>query len=404
MFEPNRRAFVHVMHEQISPRGIDWKIDAAWQRIDDDRRTRDFEATERRFEANRSDLYGLTLNASGTRGVVDWIGGVDLYYDEVRSSRREENLVSGLIELVAPRFPDGSTIGQAGFFVRGDWHAGQRHRLSIGMRYTDVDIELPDGTTIDPGRFSGDVGWIFDIDDAWQITANLGNGFRAPNIADIGTLGNRPGNRFNVPNTSLGAETVTHLDFGLRYHAAQWHAELVAYGLHYDDRIVSVDTGETTVEGRDIVQSVNAASSRLHGIEGGLSASLTDRLRLRAALQYTRGTQRVAGAEEPADRVPPLQARLSLRFRQSDAWTYEAWIVAADAQERLSARDVRDARIDPQGTPGWTRIGGLAHWRSAGGWEVMAGIDNLLDHRYRVHGSGLDAPGRNLSLTLRHRW
>ena len=404
VFAPNRRTFVHVQHEHVSDAGIDWRFDAAWQRIDDDRRTRDLDAPARRYEENRSDLFGLTMNASGNYATVDWIAGLDLYHDEVRSARLEEDIASGATTPLASRFPDGSTIGQAGLFVKFDWRTGERHRWSAGLRYTDVRIELPDGTRIEPGSPSGDLGWIFDINEQWQLVANVGSGFRAPNIADIGTLGNRPGNRFNVPNTDLDAETVVHVDMGIRYHASLWHAELVAYRLDYDDRIVSVGTGDTTPEGRDIVRSVNAASSTLQGIEAGLHASLTDRLEVTAAVNYTRGVQRVGAEEEPADRVPPLQVRLAVEFEQSATWTFSSWLVAADRQDRLSARDIRDVRINPTGTAGWLALGASATRTSASGWQLVAGIDNILDKRYRVHGSGLDAPGRNVSLTLRRTW
>jgi hemoglobin/transferrin/lactoferrin receptor protein len=403
-FEPNTRTFVHFQHDEITDAGTDWKVDAAWQRIDDDRRTRDFNAVERRFEENRSDLYGLTINASGHLGAIDWIAGIDLYYDEVSSSRYAEDITTGASTPLAARFPDGSTIAQSGVFTRAEWHVGERHRLNAGIRYTNVDIELPNGADITPARLSGDFGWIFDINEIWQVVANIGNGFRAPNIADIGTLGNRPGNRFNIPNADLGAETVTHLDFGVRHHGADWHAELIVYGLGYEDRIVSVGTGDVTPNGRDIVQSVNAASARLYGVEAGMDANLSERLRLRANLQYTRGSQRIDDAKEPADRVPPLSARVALVFTQSDTWTYEGWLAAADRQDRLSDRDVRDVRIDPEGTAGWAAAGISARYTAASGWQFRAGLDNLFDTRYRVHGSGLDAPGRNLFLTIRRRW
>ena len=404
VFAPNRRTFVHAQHEHVTDAGIDWRFDAAWQRIDDDRTTRNLDAPARRYEENRSDLFGVTINASGRHAALDWIAGLDLYHDEVRSARLEEDISTGTTTRIASRFPDGSTIGQAGLFVKVDWRAGDRHRWSAGLRYTDVQIELPDRTRIEPGSLSGDLGWIFDINEQWQLVANVGNGFRAPNIADVGTLGNRPGNRFNVPNTDLDAETVVHMDMGVRYHASLWHAELVAYRLDYDDRIVSVGTGSTTPEGRDIVRSVNAATSTLHGIEAGLYASLTERLDVTAALNYTRGDQRVGQTEEPADRVPPLQVRLALEFEQSATWTFNTWLIAADRQDRLSARDIRDVRINPAGTAGWLVVGASATRTSADGWQLVAGIDNILDTNYRVHGSGLDAPGRNFSLTLRKSW
>jgi outer membrane receptor protein involved in Fe transport len=404
VFVPSRRSFVHAQHQQVADSGIEWHVDAAWQRIDDDRRTRDFGASDRRHEQNRSDLFGLTINASSRYAALEWIAGLDIYYDEVTSSRIDEDLTTGEVVPRMSRFPDGSTISQAGLFVKADWYLGSRQHWSTGLRYTSVRIQLPDGTTIEPGRLSGDLGWLFDIDDRWQLMVNLGNGFRAPNIADLGTLGNRPGNRFNVPNTDLDAETVIHADAGLRYRSARWHAELVAYRLDYDDRIVSVETGDTTPAGRDIVRSVNAASSTIFGIEAGLRASLTDRFVIDANLNYTRGTQRVGQIEEPGDRIPPLQLRLNLGYRPSASWRLDASLIAADGQDRLSARDVGDARIDPAGTPGWAAVGAGALWTRPDGWQVAMAIDNIFDRRYRVHGSGLDAPGRNLGVTVRRSW
>ncbi|RZV35161.1 MAG: TonB-dependent receptor [Chromatiales bacterium] len=403
-FAPNRRVFAHVQHEFMAASGIDWKIDAAWQQIDDDRVTRDLDATERRREDNRSDLYGLTINASAGNEALNWIAGVDLYHDEVRSARVAEDIDSGSLTNLSPRFPDGSTVAQAGLFGNLQWRAADRHHFTAGLRFSDVRIELPDGTTIDPARLSGDVGWIFDISDALHLVANAGSGFRAPNIADLGTLGNRPGNRFNIPNSNLSAENVVHGDFGLRYRSEGMRFEVVLFALRYSDRIVSVSTGDQTPDGRDIVQSVNAAASTIRGIEAGLDFALTGQLDLEAVVNYARGEQKVGAASEPADRVPPLNGRLELRYTLNDNWQLATWLAAAARQDRLSARDVRDVRIDPDGTAGWASVGASVTWANEGGWQVTLGADNLADKEYRTHGSGIDAPGRNFSATFRRRW
>ena len=195
-----------------------------------------------------------------------------------------------------------------------------------------------------------------------------------------------------------------HYDLGLRYRSDGWRLELVGYGLSYDERIVSVSTGATTPTGRDIVRSENAASSTLHGFEVALAVALSDRMDLEAVVNYARGDQRVDSVEEPADRVPPLHGRITLRAAVSAAWTVETWLHGAAEQDRLSARDIRDVRIDPTGTPGWASVGASARWEGIDGWDVLVAADNLLDKRYRVHGSGIDAPGLNLALTVRHRW
>jgi hemoglobin/transferrin/lactoferrin receptor protein len=403
VFAPNERLFAHFQHDYMTKSGIDWKIDAAWQRIVDDRTTRDLGATDRRLEENSSDLYGLTASASGEAGVLWWIAGIDIYHDEVRSSRFSQDVGDNSIIQIAPRFPDGSTVDQAGLFGNVQWRAAERHAVNAGVRYTDVRIDLPDGTTIAPGRLSGDLGWVYDLSVTWQLVANAGAGFRAPNIADLGTLGSRPGNRFNIPNTSLESEQVIHGDLGVRHQSDRWQFELQLFSLRYTDRIVSVSTGDLTPDGRDIVQSVNAASSSIRGIEAGFTANLTDFVSVNAVLNYTYGEQRVADVNEPADRVPPLNGRIELDYAPGEHWSFATWLVAAAGQDRLSDRDVGDVRINPLGTPGWAALGASASWGTAG-WQLSLGIDNLFDRQYRVHGSGIDAPGRNVFMTVHRRW
>ena len=403
LFAPNRRLFAHFQRESRW-RDLDLKLNAAWQRIDDDRRTRNLGSPQRRLETNRSDLYGLTVSASGRATAWSWIAGADVYHDEVRSARNAVDLVSGAMADLAPRFPDGSTVGQAGVFVSGSRPIGARHRISVGVRYTRLHIQLPDGTSVRPGRASGDLGWITEWRDGLQFVATVGSGFRAPNIADLGTLGARPGNRFNIPNPSLGSEHATHGDLGLRIYRERFSGEVRVFALRYSDRIVSVATGATTPDRRSIVQSVNAASASLHGVEGVARFRMRDDLSLETRITWTYGRQAIAGVREPADRIPPLQARIDLEWLISDAWALDAWLVAAGRQDRLSARDVDDVRIDPDGTPGWAAAGTRLRWSNGDAWRVDIGIDNLFDQRYRVHGSGIDAPGRSLSLTLRRNW
>lgn len=408
-FAPNQRLFAHVQYENSRGlRNIDWKFDAAWQRVVDDRINRDFEDDERRFETNRSDLFGLTLNGSGSVDSLAWIAGVDVYYDRVHSARRTEDLRDGTVAAVASRFPDGATITQAGLFADIDWPVSGRLSLSGGLRFSAISIALPDagGTvTIDVSRPSGNLGWIFRTSEHWRLVANIGAGFRAPNIFDLGTLGERPGNRFNIPNTKLGAEHATHGDIGVRHLSDLWRVELLFFALRYRDRITSVSTGNITPGGRDIVQSMNAASSTIHGIEASFAVNLTDSITASGMLNFTRGKQHIAGdSTEPADRILPLHGRVTLRYEPGETWGFAAWAAASASQERLSARDVRDTRIDPGGTPGWATAGFSATWLPGKGWQLVAGVDNVFDKRYRSHGSGLDAAGRNFSMTVRRRW
>ncbi len=410
-FKPNRRVFVHGRYgHEGGIFGLDWNVDLAWQRILDERVSRDFEAAERRYESNRSDLYGLVVSGSQVTESGSWVAGVEAYLDEVSSRRSEENILDGQLTGLTPRFPDGSEVERFDVFGNMERYVTARNMLSGGLRVSHANVSLPQtpvsaAATVNVTDTSGDLGWIFNASDNWQLVANAGFGFRAPNVFDLGTLGNRPGNRFNIPNPDLDSERVVQFDAGVRYAGSRVRFELMLYTLDYSDRITSVLTGNVTPEGRDVVQSVNAADATIRGFESGASLGLTDTMSLGAVLNYTWSEEHLPDAPaEPGDRIPPLSGRLEFSYDAGGDFQLDAWVRFADEQDRLSSRDVRDIRIDPNGSSGWGILGARGTWDARGGWQFTLGIDNVLDKRYRMHGSGLDAPGRSLVVSVRKTW
>ena len=410
-FAPNDRIFAHIRHSRDS--GLwdaTWTVDFGWQRIVDDRISRDFQSDIRRYENNRSDLVGLTANASGETDSGSWIAGVDFYHDEVRSTRYEEDLQAGSSQPVASRFPDGSTVDQAAVFGNYMLNAGERNSVSGGLRYSVIKTELPQtgvvpATSAGQNDISADLGWSFDLSADTRLTANVGYGFRAPNVFDLGTLGERPGNRFNIPNPDLESERITQFDAGVRHRSERWGLDIVFFALQYTDRIASILTGAITPEGRDVTQSRNVASADIHGVEMGGHFVFTASLVADLVVNYVRGEQADAtGGQEAGDRIPPLNGRASLTYYPTDAIRVEPYFLFSGEQDRLSGRDILDVRINPEGTPGWVTANILGSWDVNEAWRITAQIENLFDKQYRVHGSGIDAIGRNLFVSLQTNW
>ena len=410
-FAPNERLFAHIRHSRANSLwSADWNLDIGWQRIVDDRVTRNFDSTLRNREANQSDLVGLTINASKETGQGSWIIGGEYYHDTVASSRIEEDINSGQTSTTQSRFPDDSKVGQAAIYANLQQRLGERHSLSGGIRLSAVDIDLSEtavsaAASLSLNDLSADIGWIFGLTGRSQLVANIAHGFRAPNVFDMGTLGERPGNRFNIPNPNLDSEHVTQIDLGIRGNTERSKTELVAYWLHYKDRITSVLTGAETPDGRDIVQSQNLAEAVIWGIEAAAVLKIQDNLVFDAIVNFAHGEEKESGDPNvPADRIPPLNGRVGLRYEPNESLMIEPFVVFADSQRRLSPRDIRDVRIDPNGTSGWLTVNVRASWRVDERWRINAGLENLLDEQYRHHGSGVDAVGRNLTVSFAASW
>jgi outer membrane receptor protein involved in Fe transport len=177
------------------------------------------------------------------------------------------------------------------------------------------------------------------------------------------------------------------------------------FALHYTDRIASVLTGEVTPSGRNIVQSQNVAAADIYGIEISMHFEMTMALAADLIVNIQRGEQAEPdGAQVPADRMPPLNGRFGLVYQATNDFRIVSYLVFAAGQDRLSPRDVQDARINPAGTPGWVTANISAAWRANDRWHFRAAFENLLDKQYRVHGSGIDAVGLNFVVSADLRW
>jgi outer membrane receptor protein involved in Fe transport len=404
-FRPNRREFLHARYRMESDSAWFARFEAhlARQVITDDRRTQDFGSTVITDEASESTLDGLTLqfNSPWGAGGNELVWGLEAYRDDVSSSRLRRDSETGVETPARGRYPDGSSMDSLAAYLSSRWHFG-RLTLDAGLRYSTFDIRLPatgeiDAVRLEPDDLTGDLHLAWELGEGLRLLANVGRGFRPPNIFDLGTLGSRPGNRFNIPNPQLEPESVLSYDLGVRLARGGWEAEAFLWYADYRDKISSRFTGETTPDGRLIVQSDNLNQARLYGLESGLRYFAAEGWEFYAVVNVTRGEEtEPGGITIPADRIPPLNGRIGAVWEPSDRLRIEPYLDFADRQDRLSPRDERDPRIDPNGTAGFGTLNLLVTWQPAETWRTGLRVQNLGDKAYREHGSGIDAPGRNL--------
>ena len=260
------------------------------------------------------------------------------------------------------------------------------------------------GVSLKPDDLTGNVGMAFELTDDVRLVANLGRGFRAPNIFDLGVFGPRPGNRFSAPNPNLKPEYITSIDAGIKLGGGRFSGEFIAFRSRYRDKITSVLTGNRVGTALE-VQNRNVARLDLWGIEAGARYRMpSPDVELYATATYTRGDEDATIGSMPADRIPPLFGKLGARWQISSAFNLEAYGLFATAQDRLSSRDGIDPRINPNGTAGWGALNARIAWRASKHLDLALRVENLGDKRYREHGSGLDEPGRNVILTADYRF
>ena len=103
---------------------------------------------------------------------------------------------------------------------------------------------------------------------------------------------------------------------------------------------------------------------------------------------------------DDVSRGMPPTGQAAVRWQPAgEPFWLEAVLDAAEKADRLSADDERDTqRIPPGGTPGYavlTLRGGVTVREDV---ALTLALENVADEDYRIHGSGVNEPGRNLVL------
>lgn len=406
LFSPNERQFVQASLSDGTSTGFYDSVlyNVSWQRIKDHRKKTSFGSTSVTREQNESSLFSFQSSFNKSLGnEINIVYGLDYYHDTINSAKQK--ISDGITTESESRFPDDSTMRHIGFFADSSKQINN-HTIKFGLRYSDYKIDLNNQTAVNDILNLDDLtwhsGWLYHLNEENKIFANLGRGFRPPNIFDLGQVGERPGNRFNIINTNIKPETVHTLDFGMRHFSTNWFAEVTLFYSSYKDKISSVETGELTDQGQIIVQSQNINDVKIYGLESSLNYEFENDSELNIVLNYTWGEEMFSDFSEPADRIPPLNGFIGYRKKLTDSWEINPKIIFSGTQDRLSSRDIGDPRINPMGTGGFVTYNFYSTWNLPNHTNIRMGIENIFDKKYREHGSGLEAAGRNLHVSVNH--
>jgi len=166
--------------------------------------------------------------------------------------------------------------------------------------------------------------------------------------------------------------------------------------------IIRYPTG-TVISGKNEVQKANVGDGYVHGIELQTGYDLTPDWRAFGGLAWQEGyadtypTAAKIRKREPMSRIAPLTSLLGLRYepQEKDYWI-EATARMAAKQDKLPTSDKADTdRIPPGGTPGYAVYGIRGGVNLTKNITLSAGVENITDVDYRIHGSSHNAPRTN---------
>jgi len=296
-----------------------------------------------------------------------------------------------------------------------------------GVRFSSIRAELDryflknnDASTIQTPETKVYDEWIGSIRASKEIAkdqflfSGVSQGFRPPSLYDLTSTDET--SAIEKPDTSLDPEKFLQAEIGLRGGADDWDWSISAYRTWVDDMIIRspIETGNSAVlkaNGDGFIQGLEievgyewtpswSSEIRLSWMDGEVEQMLDDNTSVTLVIDgriYT-------AVDRAPDRLMPSQAMLVTRYAPEGLdWWAEFSILVVGQADDLSLKDETDSsRIPENGTPGFALFG-LRGGRSVGEkTKITLTAENLGDVDYRVHGSGLNGPGRNFIFSVTH--
>lgn len=337
---------------------------------------------------------------------------------------REDQVSRGPVAL-----SPGGEIDNISIFAFENIHFGRLH-VEVGARYDDREQKADPDQTFDQSVipedpalredswsvFTGSIGANYHVNDNFAIVANVGRGFRAPELFELFVNGVHGGvAAFQRGDPTLDEETSLNTDFGVRWRSERLEFKANVYRNAINDYIFLAGTGESNAGGLPIFQ-VGQADARLIGADVTLNARLTDALSIRATGEVVDGEfdDAVDGEDElplmPADKFS-LEGRYDvgrIGFVRGLYFTaglrYAADKDSAGLREPFGQFD--NTPFGTASTDDYTLfdlgMGFDVEYASGQAIEFDIGVENLTDESYRdfldtYKGYAL-SPGRNVWL------
>ena len=310
------------------------------------------------------------------------------------------------------------------FYLQDTYELDTGFTFQPGIRFSSIQADLKeyygendDSTTLlNPEKKSyeeliGSLRVSKQINDDFFAFGGISQGFRPPSLYDLTSTDET--SAIERPNTKLEPEKFHQAEVGLRSFAGPLRFTTSFYHTWIQDMIVRspVESGQSNTlksNGDGYLQGIEleVAYDWTPSWNSTLSFSWMDGEVEQLLDNNSSGTVAIEGRNyTPVDRTTtrlmPVQTQLITSYRPDGSpWMGELSILAVGEADKLSLKDETDkSRIPVNGTPGYVLVGLMCAYEWNESSSISLAIENIEDIDYRVHGSGLNGPGRNFVLT-----
>jgi hemoglobin/transferrin/lactoferrin receptor protein len=359
-------------------------------------------------EPERTVANGLQVAGLRAAGRHDLGLGGDVYFERITAPSFSESPTTGATAVRRGRVPDGPRYRHGGVFVQDVFEAVPgRLRLNGAVRFSAASYEVAaaevsaggqplwPADSYDTSAFTYRAGALWTVAGPFSLAANVSNGFRAPDVTDLGTFG-LTGSGYEVSNREvegrggtvgttadasavstgravevLAPETSLSYELTARFRSRRVRLDVTGFQTDVRDNIAKQSlvlpagavgislAGEpitrqlasgvvyVAVSSNPVLVRTNFDEARIRGLEATLGADLGASFTLGGNLTWLHAEDRATGLPPNIEGgTPAPDGWLRVRWAPQGGRRFwvEPYLHAAARQDRLSSLDLGDRR------------------------------------------------------------
>ena len=248
----------------------------------------------------------------------------------------------------------------------------------------------------------------------------LSNGFRNPNIDDVGKIRENKGTLV-VPNPSLFPEYAYNFELGFtnylnlpkNFISVRGFTTLISRHIGRDNYIIFADKTTPNMntilyQGEEVETFANVNSGDRYLVGGSIDGyySFVDTFSIQGNISFIKaGKNKKYG---PLPSISPIFGNLLLKYNKENWLTSLRFQFSGSKNPNTYSIGGEDGLEETPliselsglyaGTPAWNDLSLLTQYEWKENIRFIVGIDNIFDIHYRTFASGISAPGRNLKI------
>lgn len=381
---------------------------------------------DRKEEVNAYSINADFLKNYGEESFLTY--GLEGVFNAVNSTGIARNIVNQSITTASARYPN-STWSSLAAYGSYHHHLTQKLKLQSALRYNfnGIFADFTNNREFYPLPFqnsrntyhsiTGNVGLIYYPEPSLSIGPLFSTGFRAPNVDDVGKIFDSEPGAVLVPNPNLRPEYAYNAEINLNKHFQNWlKVDFTGYYTLLDRAMVRrpfLLNGSSEIlydgEPSNVLAIQNAAFAEIKGIQAGVEIAFTKRLLFTSKYNWQKGIEELDNeSTSPSRHAAPAFGMsrfsyLSQKIKVELTSQYSAEVPF----ERMPMEEKNKPAIyatNDQGnpySPSWLIFSFHSSFQLTPFFQLNAGIENITDQQYRSYSSGIVAPGRNFTLSIR---